>query len=565
MTFSKELRDKLEMESYKFLHKGFLYIDFQIDNDEIYANEKAAKIFFGPNFCGNKVYEQAKFRESLHAAKNNMYDIIKPQIEYVKQGILESFSAVLDFGYGNQRLKLSRVASLDDSNKFALIITISDGFFKDDHALQKDLLLRTFESETAITAIGYGFITIDGDNNIKDVYMNKAVKNLLFLKSTDDMLVERTEIEYFEDILNSVNKNTTQRIFNIRKGRYKSFTEIVKIFGDNDLYYREINISLAEDYSDTFNRSKIVYILKDATDQVKLKEESIEILDVYNMAIYSQYPQKNGLNLYPGRINSYGMFKLPLKLCDDGSLCFKEFKNHLMLYNSQDVINRFDEYGEAIMNGEIQYDIMDISLKINERVRNFLIRRSIREVDKNGNVVKVLVSFVDVNADYIRAEHLEKQLEIDVLTQIKNRYSLFENHRLSVGTLLYIDIDDFKKINDTYGHGEGDTYLQITANILQDYAKKINAEVFRIGGDEFIIFTTDIISYDELKVVCEGLENCKNQFNELNKYSHKIKFSFGAKASSNDEMTLEALLVIADDALYNAKGNKKLRYFIADK
>ncbi len=565
MGFSKQLIDRLNMESFKFLHKGFIYIDYQIENSDIYANEKAARIFFGADFNDENIYKLDPLMKSLSTAKNNMYNIIEPQIEYLKNGILESFSAYLDFGYGKHRIKLSRVVSLENPDKYALIMTISDGFFKDDHALQKDLLLRTFESESASSVIGYGFITLDSENILKDVYMNKAVKKLLFLKGTEDILVDKSEIEHFEDILNSVNPSTTKRLFNIRIGKYKSFTEIIKIFGDNDLYYREIIVTLVEDYSDMFNRSKIAYILKDVTDQVKLKEESIEILDVYNMAIYSQYPLKNGFNLYPGRINSYGMFQLPIKQCEDGSLCFSEFKKHLELYNGPDVIDRFDRFGNAIMSGDIQYDIMDINLKINARVKSYSIRRSVREVDKDGKAVKILVSFVDVNTDHIRAKHLEKQLEIDVLTQVKNRYSLYENHLTSKGTLLYIDLDDFKQVNDTYGHVEGDVYLQVTACILSDYANKMNGDVYRIGGDEFIIFTTDVIPYDKLKDVCEGLVNMKKQFNALRKFEHEIKFSFGAKSSTNDGMTLETLLAVADKALYLAKTNKSLGYCIASK
>ncbi len=564
MVFSKQMIERLEMESFKFLHKGFIYLDFQVENEEVYANEKAARIFFSSDLNRSNVYKLSKLENKLYQSKNNMPEVITSQIEYLKEGILESFSAFLDFGYGSQRVKLSRVASLEDYTKFALVITISDGFYKDDHALQKDLLLRTFESESASSAIGYGFMTLENDNNLKDVYMSRAVKKLLFLKGNEDILVAKSEIKHFEDILNSVNSSTTKRIFNIRKGKYKSFTEIIKIFGDDDLYYREIIITLVEDYSDMFNRSKISYIIKDITDQVKLKEESIEILDVYNMAIYTQYPLKNGFNLYPGRINSYGMFQLPVKQCEDGSICFDDFKNHLELYNSPSVIDRFDKYGAAIMNGEIQYDIMDINLKISARVRLYSIRRSVREVDKNGNVVKILVSFVDVNADFIKVKHLEKQLEIDVLTQIKNRYSLIENHKASCGTLLYVDLDDFKQINDTFGHGEGDIYLQTTAVLLQEYANKVGADVFRIGGDEFIIFTNSIITNEQLKHMCDDLVDSKRQFNASQQYMHEIKFSFGAMSSLNDKMTLDTLLAISDKALYKAKKDKKLGYVIAN-
>ncbi len=564
MGFSNELKAKLKIEASKFIHKGLLYIEFEGDNDEVYANYNAARVLFGSELSENNIYKYDLLVEKIENISSNMFSFISQQINNMKDGILESFTTLVDFSVGKYRIKVSLVESLDDPSRRALMVTTTDRFFNTEHALQKDLLLRTFESETSTSGIGYGFITLDNDGCIHEVYMSRTTRKLLLLEDSNSILIGKDESKPFEKLLNSLSDKTLTRIANIRTGRYKSFTETIKIISDSDIFYREIIITLVDDYSDSLNRSKVAYVIKDSTDQVMLREESIEILDVYNMAIYTQYPLRNGYNLYPGRINSYGMFQVPIKRCKDGSLCFDEFRKHLALYNTPEVLERFDKYGEAIAKGEMNYDIMDINVKVNSRVRSYSLRRSIREIDDEGRVIKILVSFVDVSADLMKAKHLEKQLEIDILTKVKNRYSLFENHKLEKGTILYIDLDKFKQINDTYGHSEGDVYLQVASKILKEYANSFGADVYRIGGDEFIIFTSDIYSYDELKLICDGLVNAKNKYNNSQRYEHEIRFSFGADSSIENNNFLEALIVSSDKALYIAKKDKNRGYCIAE-
>ncbi len=92
-----------------------------------------------------------------------------------------------------------------------------------------------------------------------------------------------------------------------------------------------------------------------------------------------------------------------------------------------------------------------------------------------------------------KVTNLEKQLYIDELTKAYNRKWLFEkllkNNRFSKsGTLTFLDIDKFKKINDTYGHVAGDKVLMMISKLTK---KLQNSSTIRYGGDEFIIICHD--------------------------------------------------------------------------
>ena len=144
----------------------------------------------------------------------------------------------------------------------------------------------------------------------------------------------------------------------------------------------------------------------------------------------------------------------------------------------------------------------------------------------------------------------------DALTGLQNRNALNEelvilkNKNVKFGVAI-ADIDDFKKINDTYGHDCGDYVLKKIANILGKYPTD-KLKVFRFGGEEIIfIYTNDFCVYD----LFEKMRKEVNSYNFLfNKHKFRISMTFGISPLGDN---FDELFKAADERLYVGKKSGK--------
>lgn len=164
---------------------------------------------------------------------------------------------------------------------------------------------------------------------------------------------------------------------------------------------------------------------------------------------------------------------------------------------------------------------------------------------------------------------LEKQLQKglnDYLTGIHNREGFkkkvesFICDDTSRGTLLIFDLDNFKRINDSLGHPEGDKVLQLFANCIKRQFR--NSDVLgRLGGDEFVVFLPNQMEITVLRRKLDAvMEDVNMLFSVYKKY--ELGVSIGAGMISHEINDYELLYGVADSALYVAKRMGKNRYFI---
>jgi len=123
----------------------------------------------------------------------------------------------------------------------------------------------------------------------------------------------------------------------------------------------------------------------------------------------------------------------------------------------------------------------------------------------------------------------------------------------------YMDIDDFKKINDTFGHHVGDEILIEFARRLKKTIRNTDT-LSRIGGDEFLLLAQNITSINDMDLIIKRMiEECSQPFiiknNELN-----ISLSIGISNYPKDAKDLKTLIIKADKAMYKCKNSKKLNY-----
>jgi diguanylate cyclase (GGDEF)-like protein len=167
-----------------------------------------------------------------------------------------------------------------------------------------------------------------------------------------------------------------------------------------------------------------------------------------------------------------------------------------------------------------------------------------------------------------RDEHLYRQAHYDPLTALPNR--LLFRERLSKvlsgsggrGALLYIDLDHFKKVNDSVGHSAGDQLLTIVAQRLRGCVKDGDT-VARLGGDEFTVILRAVADAAAAGTVAERIAESLQQPINIHGRDHFVCASIGITLFPDDGIAIEELVRNADTAMYRAKdlGRGRMMFF----
>lgn len=158
---------------------------------------------------------------------------------------------------------------------------------------------------------------------------------------------------------------------------------------------------------------------------------------------------------------------------------------------------------------------------------------------------------------------LLKQANMDLLTGLYNKMATeskikeyIKDYPHAGGILFILDIDNFKNINDSRGHAEGDAVLKRVGHHLKETYGDYHV-VGRIGGDEFIIFVKDILLEQEVAEQIKKMKECLQVLSQTEGSVQPCTFSAGACSYPNDAQEFSNLYKSADRALYEAKKNGK--------
>ncbi|NQU56969.1 MAG: sensor domain-containing diguanylate cyclase [Rhodospirillales bacterium] len=182
-------------------------------------------------------------------------------------------------------------------------------------------------------------------------------------------------------------------------------------------------------------------------------------------------------------------------------------------------------------------------------------------VDDNGEADRFTGTIRDVTANRREVDRIRQLAHFDSLSGLPNRV-LFkirleeavgraQRHKSSLA-LIYLDLNKFKKINDSYGHRVGDKVLSAIAEKLGHSMRSIDT-IARVGGDEFVAIIEDIQSDSEIKVVVEKLRAVFIDSIHVDGRDHDVGVSIGVSRYPEDSSNIEELVHIADQAMYQAK------------
>ena len=262
-------------------------------------------------------------------------------------------------------------------------------------------------------------------------------------------------------------------------------------------------------------------------------------------------------------------------------------KNTVSLYNSEMFLIAIPKGG---FNGksDLFYLILLIGLIIASMTSYIVfklltatvaLKNSERGLKENKDELEALVGQLIANEEqlHIQYQEINEQKEYiqfladrDYLTNLFNRRKFTEDITRHTsdnksGTILLLDVDNFKNINDTQGHRYGDKVLSHIAHLLQSTLSK-KASVYRIGGDEFVVHLPGVVESVKIEDWLKSFFAALKMNNYVDQIKNHITASVGIAKYPKDSKDADDILMKSDIAMYQAKkeGKNRFCYFSED-
>jgi diguanylate cyclase (GGDEF)-like protein/PAS domain S-box-containing protein len=308
-------------------------------------------------------------------------------------------------------------------------------------------------------------------------------------------------------------------------GTTQNITEIMKIKNENKELSELIEISSNEIYIVDIKTLKYLYVNQGACEALGYTKDEFYTMDIFD--INPKLTKESALFMKNELIKNKKYINKTLHKCKDGTL-----------YHAQAYMNTFTYKGQEA------YVIFDTD--ISKNVENEL---ALQEQKAN----------------------LHHQANHDNLTNLPNR-ALFHDrleqaiiHAKRHSTelaLLFIDLDQFKKINDTLGHNIGDEVLIQAAARLRECVREEDT-IARLGGDEFTVILKDIKNIENVSKISQNIVNSMRKTIMVKGHALYISSSIGISMYPKDATSRNELIKYADTAMYKAKdaGRDNYQYY----
>ncbi|GCD09932.1 EAL domain-containing protein [Clostridium tagluense] len=236
------------------------------------------------------------------------------------------------------------------------------------------------------------------------------------------------------------------------------------------------------------------------------------------------------------------------------------------LVHTEDLPSALQDFENYINNKTSIYE-SEFRMKINDGTYIWVYNRGKALRDSDGKVIKIAGSITDITDRKKSEEKIKFMAYYDALTKLPNR-TLFMKKlkdqlrmaklKKSQGAVFFIDLDDFKNINDTMGHNYGDKLLTYLATQLNSIINE-NDTLCRLGGDEFILIHP-YYEEAEVEVYAKRLLDLFNDFFQIENKQIYITASVGIAIYPKDGTDMDTILKKADSAMYKAKELGKNRF-----
>jgi len=296
----------------------------------------------------------------------------------------------------------------------------------------------------------------------------------------------------------------------------------------------------------------LLYVEDDRESQKQMKmllEESV-------YKLYQAYNGQEGLEIFKEKNPDIILTDINMPILDGLSMAAKikeiDSQKPIMLMSAFDdkkhLIKAIEIKVDYFLSKPINIDILDNGLaSIAKKLQN---RLALELEEKKQREELYNLAHLDSLTNLPNRLLFDKTLEKSLLEAVENS---------NVVTLFFIDLDEFKNINDSYGHLAGDKVLKA---VSQNIHKCIRNEdmFFRISGDEFSLIIDGLIDENYIDLVSEKILNAASATIDFNGQSINVSCSIGISRFPHDAQDKEELIHFADMAMYKAKEQGKSNY-----
>jgi diguanylate cyclase (GGDEF)-like protein/PAS domain S-box-containing protein len=195
--------------------------------------------------------------------------------------------------------------------------------------------------------------------------------------------------------------------------------------------------------------------------------------------------------------------------------------------------------------------------------------------DGDGQPLHIQCIMRDITKRKEYEQQLEQQALYDPLTNLPNRILFEDRYQLAHSTderdqslvaVLFVDLDNFKKVNDEFGHAVGDQVLMKLGERLKTTLRDRDT-VARLGGDEFVIILEDIRNKDDITMIARKIQHNISQPMRFEEQQIEVTASIGINVSEKNKMGEIDLVRTSDTAMYQVKeeGKNDIRFYEADR
>ena len=401
------------------------------------------------------------------------------------------------------------------------------------------------------------------DQEGRFVYGNKSVTD--HYKTTESELIGKTDYDFTGNLQQS-------------EATLKNAKAVLEKFETEEVFdvYMDINENKAHHlhsikipFYNANNQLRLFVISKNVTDIIELKEESEKnkarlqhILGVSEEGVWEWNPQTNEV--------VYDQQWEVISGIAAGKGAFEDYENCIVAEDKEIVFNAI----AAMLTDNISLNIKYRIKRHDGHVIWVWDRGQIAERDADNNPTLVVGLVLDITQEKKNQQKIHELAYHDQLTGLNNRFqfeidlhkTLQQSHQQNIySAILFLDLDRFKLLNDSYGHHMGDKLLSVVAQKLSDY-KQNKEMISRFGGDEFVVIlplvntqliatTCYIQDYANqlIKVLAEAV--CLTSDLQDVEIQYEVTASMGGVIFKSDDLDENKILQLADMALYRAKAN----------
>ena len=476
---------------------------------------------------------------------------ILPALQNALKGDVSYYDGYYSANYANVKkwVNLICVPSINEYGKVDGGVAILHD--TTEHKLAQESLLLSDEWHRAILAgamNGYWLTDLQGQIlEVNQAYcgMSGYSQHELLTMSISDLDAK----ESLDDVI-ELNKYIASR----GEGRFES----QHLRKDGSIFHVEVNVQYRQAES-----GRLVVFLQDITER-KLKENDLRIAAIaFNARDSIIISDANNLIIRTNqaftKISGYTQEDVLGKNLI--MFCAKQNYSHLYSTVLTHIMRKGFWEGEILnqrKNGEVFPAHLNITVV----------------KDKNNQVENFVTHLTDISTQKAAAAEIENLAFYDTVTGLPNRRLLLDrlNHAMAgsarngkEGALLFLDLDNFKTLNDTSGHEVGDILLTMVAKRLKECVREVDT-VARFGGDEFVVVLEDLkVQNIDAAVNAENVANkilvALHQPYQINNHKHHSGVSIGITLFNGNQSSTEELLKQADIAMYEAKKTRNAIQF----